>query len=116
MAFSITLVVADDDTIQFLVRFREHHAVAARGLPRAEAHRVAVYATVGEVGVPMLVSGVAVSAGFGLLLLSGFLGPARLGALIGATLAAAVVADLFLNPLLLAHLAPLGRGPRRPPA
>lgn len=116
MAFSITLVVADDDTIQFLVRFREHHASAAAGLASREAHRAAVFATVGEVGVPMLVSGVAVSAGFGLLLLSGFLGPARLGALIAATLAAAVVADLFLTPLLLAHLTPLGRGPPRPPA
>ncbi len=115
MAFSITLVVADDDTIQFLARFREHHA-AARGLPPREAHRAAVFATVGEVGVPMLVSGVAVSAGFGLLLLSGFLGPARLGALIGATLAGAVVVDLFLTPLLLAHLTPLGRAPPRPPA
>ena len=64
MAFSITLVVADDDTIQFLARFREHHA-AARGLPPREAHRAAVFATVGEVGVPMLVSGVAVSAASG---------------------------------------------------
>ena len=114
MAFSITLVVADDDTIQFLARFREHHA-AARGLPPREAHRAAVFATVGEVGVPMLVSGVAVSAGFGLLLLSGFLGPARLGALIGATLAGAVVVDLFLTPLLLAHLTPLGGAGHRGP-
>jgi predicted RND superfamily exporter protein len=116
MAFSITLVVADDDTIQLLARFRAHHALEARRLPPRPAHLAALRSTVGEVGVPMLVSGVAVSAGFALLLLSGFLGPARLGALIAATLAAAVVADLFLTPLLLAHLTPLGRGPPPPPA
>lgn len=109
MAFSITLVIADDDTIQLLSRFREHHAAAAARLPCAEAHRAATWATLGEVGVPMLVSGAAVSAGFALLLFSGFLGPARLGALIAATLAAAVLADLFLTPLLLVHLRPLAR-------
>jgi hypothetical protein len=112
MAFSITLVIADDDTIQFLTRFKRHHAAAARG-GRLEPHLEAVWRTVGEVGAPMLLSGVSVSAGFGLLLFSGFLGPARLGALIAATLAAAVVADLFLTPLLLVHLRPLARG-RRP--
>jgi predicted RND superfamily exporter protein len=106
MAFSITLVIADDDTIQFLTRFRAHHAAAAGG-GGLEPHLVATRATVAEVGAPMLLSGVAVSAGFGLLLASSFLGPARLGALIAATLAAAVVADLFLTPLLLVHLRPL---------
>ncbi|BDG01286.1 efflux RND transporter permease subunit [Anaeromyxobacter oryzae] len=113
MAFSITLVIADDDTIQLLTRFREHHATAAAHLPPAEAHRAATHAALGEVGVPMLVSGAAVSAGFGLLLLSGFLGPARLGALIAATLGAAVFADLFLTPLLLVHLRPLATRERR---
>jgi predicted RND superfamily exporter protein len=114
MAFSITLVIADDDTIQFLTRFRAHHAAAARaGGP--EPHLVATRATVAEVGAPMLLSGVAVSAGFALLLASSFLGPARLGALIAATLAAAVVADLFLTPLLLVHLRPLRRRAKATP-
>lgn len=111
MAFSITLVIADDDTIQFLTRFRAHHAAAAAGGAAPEPHLVATRMTVAEVGAPMLLSGVAVSAGFGLLLASSFLGPARLGALIAATLAAAVIADLFLTPLLLVHLRPLA--PRR---
>jgi predicted RND superfamily exporter protein len=112
MAFSITLVIADDDTIQFLTRFKQHHAAAVARGGRVEPHLEAVWRTVGEVGAPMLLSGVSVSAGFALLLLSEFLGPARLGALIAATLAAAVVADLFLTPLLLVHLRPL-RGGRR---
>jgi len=115
MAFSITLVIADDDTIQFLTRFRGHHAEAAL-TGAVDPHLAATLRTVEEVGAPMLVSGVAVSAGFALLLLSAFLGPARLGALIAATLAAGVLADLFLNPLLLVHLRPLARGRRqRPP-
>ena len=114
MAFSITLVIADDDTIQLLTRFRAHHARAAAATGGPEPHLAATLESVAEVGAPMLLSGVAVSAGFGLLLASSFLGPARLGALIAATLAAAVVADLFLTPLLLVHLRPLGRNSRRP--
>jgi predicted RND superfamily exporter protein len=107
MAFAITLVIADDDTIQFLTRFRAHYAAAAARDAGPEPHLEATLKTVGEVGAPMLLSGVAVSAGFALLLASSFLGPARLGALIAATLAAAVSADLFLTPLLLVHLRPL---------
>jgi predicted RND superfamily exporter protein len=117
MAFSITLVIADDDTIQILTRFRAHHAAAAM-LPPREAHLAATRAALAEAGVPMVLSGVAVSAGFLLLLLSGFLGPARLGALIGVTLLAAVAADLFLTPVLLTRLLPLrgSGGARQSPA
>jgi predicted RND superfamily exporter protein len=115
MAFSITLVIADDDTIQFLTRFRAWHAEAAARGGDVEPHLEATHRTLAEVGAPMLVSGVAVSAGFALLLASSFLGPARLGALIAATLAAGVVADLFLTPLLLVHLRPLRGAPRARP-
>lgn len=111
-AFSITLVIADDDTIQFLARFRRNLARLAAGRSDGEAHREAARLTLREAGVPMLLSGAAVSLGFSVLLLSEFLSPARLGALIGATLFASVFADLFLTPLLLARFLPLARRPR----
>lgn len=111
MAFSIALVIADDDTIQLLTRFRAHHAVAARALPSRDAHLAATRAALAEIGVPMVLSGLAISGGFLLLLLSGFLGPARLGALIGVTLVGGVLAELFLTPVLLVSLRPLGASP-----
>jgi predicted RND superfamily exporter protein len=109
MAFSLTLVIADDDTIQLLTRFRAHHALAGRTLVAAAAHRAAAEEALSEVGPPMVISAIAVSAGFLLLLLSAFLGPARLGALIGVTLLGAVLADLFLTPVLLVRFLPMGK-------
>jgi len=118
LAFSITLVIADDDTIQLLTRFRRRFEALPAELPAADRHRQAMRAAHDEAGVPMLTSGLAVSAGFGLLLFSAFLGPARLGALIGVTLLAAAAADLFVTPVLVNRFLPLRAGPdrARPPA
>jgi predicted RND superfamily exporter protein len=110
LAFSITLVIADDDTIQLLTRFRRRFEELPVATPSHERHRLAMRAAHEEAGVPMLTSGLAVSAGFALLLLSAFLGPARLGALIAVTLLGAAAADLFVTPVLVNGLLPL-----RPP-
>ena len=115
LAFSITLVIADDDTIQLLTRFRRRFAALPADLPSDVRHRQAIAAAHAGVGVPMLASGIAVSLGFSLLLLSAFLGPARLGALMGVTLLAAAAADLFVTPVLVRALRPLGGGPPRVP-
>jgi len=105
--FSITLVIAEDDTIQLLSRLRGHYARAIAGArPGEDPHRLAAMACMREVALPMLLTTFAVSAGFLLLNLSSFLGPAHLGRLIGATLLAAVLADLFLTPLLVIWLRP----------
>lgn len=109
VGFSITLVIADDDTIQYLARYRQHlqRALArARLEPGLDVHREASLSCLREVGLPMFVTSVTVSAGFLLLLGSRFLGIAHLGFLIGSTLLAAVFADLFLTPLLLQRFRP----------
>jgi len=107
LAFSITLVIADDDTIQLLTRFRRRYEALPAGLEVREAHRRAMRAAHDEAGVPMVAAGLAVSAGFALLLCSAFLGPARLGALIGVTLLGAAAADLFVTPVLVNRFLPL---------
>jgi uncharacterized protein len=104
--FSITLVIAEDDTIQYLSRFRSHYFAVAP-TPGLDRHRAVALQCLREVGLPMFVTSTAVSLGFLILLLSRFLGPAHMGALLGATLFAAVFADLFLAPILLMKLKPL---------
>jgi predicted RND superfamily exporter protein len=111
LAFSMTLVIADDDTIQLLTRFRRRFEALPADLPQDERHLRAMRAAHAEAGVPMLTSGLAVSVGFALLLLSAFLGPARLGALIAVTLLGAAAADLLVTPVLVNGLLPLR--PRR---
>jgi len=115
LAFSITLVIADDDTIQLLTRFRRRFEALPSGMPGAERHARAMHEAHEEAGLPMLTSGLAVSLGFSLLLLSSFLGPARLGALVAVTLLAAAAADLLLTPVLVRRFLPLG-GARLEPA
>jgi predicted RND superfamily exporter protein len=103
--FSITLVIADDDTIQYLARFRSRFAELVRaGHP--DPHREAALRTLRETAPPMFLTAAVVSAGFAALLFSEFLGLANLGLLIGVSLLSAVFADLFLTPLLLITLRP----------
>jgi predicted RND superfamily exporter protein len=103
MVFSITLVIADDDTIQFLTRFRSRFL----GLgPDATPHRTAVLGTLRESGTPMLITTLAVTIGFLALLRSEFVGLANLGLLLGVSLLSAVAADLFLTPILIMALKP----------
>jgi len=107
--FSITLVIADDDTIQYLTRYRRiYRSVAARlrTRDRAAIHREATIQCMQEVGLPMLVTSLSVSAGFLLCLFSNTEAVANLGMLIGSTLFAAVFADLFLLPVLLVKFKP----------
>jgi predicted RND superfamily exporter protein len=107
--FSITLVIADDDTIQYLSRFRTRYLeLCASGHP--SPHQAAAIGTLRETGLPMFITACAVSLGFLTLLRSEFLGLANLGLLIGVSLLSAVFADLFLSPLLLIHLKPKLRG------
>lgn len=99
--FSITLVIADDDTIQFMTRFRRRLR-AGQGLGHGEA----AMDTLRETGLPMLLTTGAVTLGFLALTQSRFLGLSNLGLLIGVSLLTAVFADLFLSPLLLGKLRP----------
>ncbi len=114
--FSIILVIADDDTMQYLARLRSHWArerrrARAEGRRDVDLHHEAAMACLRETGLPMFVTSTAVALGFGLLLLSQFQGIADIGLIIGFTLFAAVFADLFISPILISFWKPrLGPG------
>ncbi len=98
--FSIALTIADDDTIQFLARFRRRFE-AAKAAGGREPHAEAAVETLRESALPMAVTAATVSTGFLILLLSEFQGNANLGLVMGVTLFSAVFADLFLLPVIL---------------
>jgi hypothetical protein len=104
--FSIILVIADDDTMQYLSRLRAHYARAKQRDSSADLHREAALGAMRESGLPMFVTSTAVSLGFLLLMLSELRGTADLGLLIGMTLFFAIFADLFLAPILVSRLRP----------
>jgi predicted RND superfamily exporter protein len=102
---SMALVIADDDTLQYLLRFRRRFAaLQAQGIP--QPHRLAALDTLAECGRAMLVTSTAVTAGFLLLQFSQFEGIANLGLLTGLTLWSAALADAFLTPVLLMTIRP----------
>lgn len=103
--FAITLVIADDDTIQYMTRFRERF-IALRRASHPDPHRQAALDTLEESGPPMGVTAIAVAVGFSVLMLSQFLGLANLGLLTGVSLGAAFLADVFVTPLLLMTIRP----------
>ena len=105
VVFSIILVIAADDTIQYLARFRRYYLQAMREAD-PEPHRRAVLDSLREAGLPMFVTTCAVTAGFLTLTLSQFAGLADMGLLIGVILFAAVFADLFIGPALLMTVKP----------
>ncbi len=102
---SMALVIADDDTLQYLVRFKRRYlALRAEGVARP--HERAALESLGECGRAMFVTSAAVAGGFLLLQLSRFEGIANLGLLTGLTLWVAGLADAFLGPVLLKVLKP----------
>ncbi|MBL4847058.1 MAG: MMPL family transporter [Planctomycetes bacterium] len=105
IVFSITLVIADDDTIQFLTRFRRRYDELLK-IGDPDLHATAAYETLRSTGPPMLVTTLVISLGFLSLMFSTFQGIGHLGLLIGISLLTAVAADLFLTPLLLTKIRP----------
>ncbi len=103
--FSITLVIADDDTILYMTRVRQYYLRFA-GENRPDPHRAAALEALRHTGVPMFVTASCVALGFGVLVFSEFLALANLGILLAASLWTAVVADLFLSPLIVMKLRP----------
>jgi len=102
---SMALVIANDDTLQYLLRFKRRYlGLMAEGV--SEAHERAALDTIRECGRAMMVTSAAVSCGFLLLLFSRLEGIANLGLLTGLTLWLAGLADTFLTPTLLTLLRP----------
>ena len=94
LVFSIAFGLAVDDTLHFLSRLRDHLAAKL-------SVRVAVEHTVRETGPPILMTSLAMVAGFSLLLMSQFQVLALVGTMTAVSVVAAVFADLFALPSLI---------------
>lgn len=93
---AMTLGIVVDDTVHILTHYlqgrREHGMDAV----------AAVRYSLANVGVPVVVTTVALCVGFGVLAMSGFAVASRMGVLSAITIVLALVADLlFLPPLLM---------------
>jgi hypothetical protein len=108
LLFSMALTISDDDTIQYLSRFRR------RTVDHGEDPARAALDVLRESALPMFVTATTVSAGFLVLTLSEFQGTANLGIIMGVTLFSAVFADVFVTPIMLrAWLGRRGGAPTR---
>ena len=92
--FTISFGIAVDDTLHFMSRFRLE-------LKRGRSYLYAIKRTFLSTGKAIVLTSVILCAGFLLLLFSDFLGTFYVGLLISLTLLFALLADLFLLPVLL---------------
>jgi predicted RND superfamily exporter protein len=93
----VAVGIAVDDTIHYLTTFRQE-------MRRTHNREAAIVNTVRTVGRPILVTSVALSAGFLVVCLSNFQPIRQFGILSSVTMAVALLADLFLLPPLLITL------------
>ena len=84
-----------DDTVHFLNRYL--HARRRLGYSVADAIRE----TMQTVGVALFITSMALTAGFGVLFLSGFKVNAEMGLLTAVTILIALIADYLLLPAIL---------------
>lgn len=92
--FTISFGIAVDDTLHFMSRFRLE-------LSKGKTYLYALKRTFLSTGKAIVLTSVILCAGFLLLLFSDFLGTFYVGLLISLTLLFALLADLFLLPVLL---------------
>jgi predicted RND superfamily exporter protein len=97
LVFSVTLGIAIDVTIRFLVNYKQSAAAAAS----VEEN---VVETIGSTGLSILYTSFVLIAGFVIFCFSGFGGTQSLGWLTSLTLVVATVANLTLLPALLISL------------
>ena len=104
MIAAMAIGIAVDDTIHYMVSFDAE-------LGTASDRAAAIAATVRSVGQPIVITSVALAAGFLVVCLSSFQPIEYFGILASVTMVVALLADLFLLPALLAR--PVGwRGAR----
>jgi uncharacterized protein len=94
---SISIGIAVDDTIHYMLGFHEE---LRAGATREEA----ILATLRHVGRPILITSVALTAGFMIACLSNFQPVRHFGVLASVTMVIGVFTDLFLLPALLVTL------------
>jgi predicted RND superfamily exporter protein len=102
----VAVGIAVDDTIHYLTTFGAE-------IRRTGNREQAILDTVRTVGRPILVTSVALSAGFLVVCLSNFQPIRQFGILSSITMAVALLADLFLLPPLLITLR---IGEKKPPS
>jgi predicted RND superfamily exporter protein len=99
---SISLGIVIDDTIHFMTKYMR--SIREGGL----TPRDAVRASFEQVGVPLLINTVILTAGFGVLAFSAFKILAEMGMLTSITIVLALVFDFLFLPGLLLHAAGAG--------
>jgi predicted RND superfamily exporter protein len=93
---AMTLGIIVDDTVHILTHYL--HGRREHGMDAIAAVRYSM----ASVGIPALVTSVALCVGFGVLAMSGFAVSSRMGVLSAITIAWALVVEfLFLPPLLI---------------
>ena len=91
--FTIALGIAVDDSIHYLARFRIEYL-------RSGALFASLTKTTVQTGRAIIVTSLILIAGFGTLITSAFTSTAMMGILVCTTIAAALLADLFVLPSL----------------
>jgi predicted RND superfamily exporter protein len=100
LVFSVTLGIAIDITIRFLVNFRQEPGDSVQDR---------VVSTIRSAGLSIIYTSIVLIAGFVIFCFSGFGGTKALGWLTVLTLITATIANLTLLPALLIPLARSGR-------
>lgn len=91
--FTIALGIAVDDSIHYLARFRIEHM-------RSGSLFASLSTTTVQTGRAIIITSMILIAGFGTLISSAFTSTAMMGLLVCSTIAAALIADLFILPCL----------------
>lgn len=101
MVAVIAIGIAIDGTIHLLARYNEL-------CRRTSDYREAVDIAVSEEATPLIVSSVALSFGFGILLFSNFTVVAQFGALAAATMLFSIFANLLITPIIMGKVRLVG--------
>jgi predicted RND superfamily exporter protein len=113
IVFSISLGLAVNDTIHFMVRFEEEWKTL-RATDLDSAYREAIARTFHGTGQAIFVSSVLLAVGYSVLLVSQFPITQKFGLGMLVTVTGALLGDLFLLPACLMIFKPLRRLSARP--
>ena len=101
MVAVIAIGIAIDGTIHLLARYNEL-------CRHTSDYMSAVHTAVQEEAMPLIVSSIALSCGFGILLLSNFTVVAQFGALAAAAMIFSIYANLLITPIIMARVRLVG--------
>jgi predicted RND superfamily exporter protein len=108
IVFTVSLGLAVDDTIHFMVRLSEEWR---RGGVGPDAYQAAILRTFRGTGAAIVQTTILLGAGFAVLLTSSFPISRTFGVLLEVTVVGALVGDLLVLPAVLSLFAPRGASP-----